>query len=326
MWTTSTTTANAAQERRRTPLGVRLAFSILALTCGAVALAQPIYRSQNSDGTWSYSDASGELDGASAIAIAPTSAAEPSVRLHEGRSGDAVVLLAENTFFGPVQIAVHLLGTDAIAIELPEQRLHVLPPRSTTELMRLRPAAVAALGRLDYRFQFLPGDPDARHAPEQPYRLPYAVASRQLVSQAYPERITHEDPSSRHAIDFAMPVGTGVFAARTGIVVEVARDYFGSSDSAENAGANLIRVLHDDGTMSLYAHLRLNSIRVVPGERIARGQYIADSGNTGFSTGPHLHFVVQRNRGGAIVSVPIQFAGRNGAAITVASGDEPTAY
>jgi murein DD-endopeptidase MepM/ murein hydrolase activator NlpD len=70
----------------------------------------------------------------------------------------------------------------------------------------------------------------------------------------------------------------------------------------------------------------LNSIRVVPGERIARGQYIADSGNTGFSTGPHLHFVVQRNRGGAIVSVPIQFAGRNGAAITVASGDEPTAY
>jgi len=292
--------------------------------CGSAALAQPIYRSQSSDGTWIYSDVRGDLDEASAIAA--TTATGPSVRLHESRSADDVVLVAENTFFAPVQIAVHVAGTDAIAIELPEQRMHVLPPRSTTPIMRLPMTAVAALGRLDYRFQFLPGDPGARHTPLQPYRLPYAIASRQLVSQAYPDRITHDDPSSRHAIDFAMPVGTGVFAARAGTVIEIARDYFGSSASAEDAGANLIRVLHDDGTMSLYAHLRLNSIRVVPGERIARGQYIADSGNTGFSTGPHLHFVVQRNRGGAIVSVPVQFAGPDGAGITVASGDERTAY
>jgi murein DD-endopeptidase MepM/ murein hydrolase activator NlpD len=88
----------------------------------------------------------------------------------------------------------------------------------------------------------------------------------------------------------------------------------------------VVRVLHEDGTMALYAHLSWNSIRVVPGERVARGQYLADSGNTGFSTGPHLHFVIQRNRGGAIVSVPVEFAGAAGSPVTLRRGAEYTAY
>jgi murein DD-endopeptidase MepM/ murein hydrolase activator NlpD len=78
--------------------------------------------------------------------------------------------------------------------------------------------------------------------------------------------------------------------------------------------------------MSLYAHLNWNSIRVKPGQHVARGEYLADSGNTGFSTGPHLHFVVQRNSGGALVSVPLEFAGSGGAPITVRAGERYTAY
>jgi murein DD-endopeptidase MepM/ murein hydrolase activator NlpD len=78
--------------------------------------------------------------------------------------------------------------------------------------------------------------------------------------------------------------------------------------------------------MSLYGHLNWNSIRVVPGQRVARGEYLADSGNTGFSTGPHLHFVVQRNAGGRIVSVPVRFQGRGGDEVTVVTGAAPIAY
>ena len=203
-------------------------------------------------------------------------------------------------------------------------RLRLLPARSDTALWPLPDG-----DSIDAYFeQHLPGDPAASHVPPVPYRLPYPIGSAYTISQAYPERITHLDRSSEYAIDFEMPIGTPVHAARGGIVMEVAGDYYGADDSVATSElpANLIRVLHDDGTMALYAHLQWNSIRVAPGERVERGEWIASSGNTGFSTGPHLHFAVQRNRGGLLVSLPIEFAGGDGALAGLRSGDTPTAY
>jgi murein DD-endopeptidase MepM/ murein hydrolase activator NlpD len=217
---------------------------------------------------------------------------------------------------------------DNVAASTPRDGFKVLPPRSETQLLAVGKALPNAQMSFEYEFQFLPGEPGAEHRPDGPYRLPYALASTIRVSQAFPEMATHTDPSSQHAIDFVMPVGTNVFAARAGVVIDVAGDFFenGTSVAVDGPRANLVRVLHDDGTMSIYGHLNWNSIRVVPGQRVARGEYLADSGNTGFSTGPHLHFVVQRNRGGAIVSVPIEFAGAGGASVTLRSGNRYAAY
>ncbi len=71
--------------------------------------------------------------------------------------------------------------------------------------------------------------------------------------------------------------------------------------------ANHVRILHDDGTMALYAHLDLASVSVRPGARVRAGQQIARSGNTGFSSGPHLHFAVQQNTGMKLISLPFKF-------------------
>ena len=71
----------------------------------------------------------------------------------------------------------------------------------------------------------------------------------------------------------------------------------GTDQGRDASAANLVRILHDDGTWAEYAHLNRSTIRVRPGDVVERGEYIADSGNTGFSSGPHLHFVVQRNAG-----------------------------
>jgi murein DD-endopeptidase MepM/ murein hydrolase activator NlpD len=87
-----------------------------------------------------------------------------------------------------------------------------------------------------------------------------------------------------------------------------------------------VRILHDDGTHAVYAHLNWNTIRVKPGDAVERGEYIADSGNTGFSSGPHLHFAVLRNVGMRMESVPVVFEGPNSREIPPAVGDTLTAY
>ncbi|MGH8230457.1 MAG: M23 family metallopeptidase, partial [Steroidobacteraceae bacterium] len=123
------------------------------------------------------------------------------------------------------------------------------------------------------------------------------------------------------------PDGTPVYAARDGTVINVRHDNFrGAADPAMYDQANVVEILHDDGTIAVYAHLHWESIRVQPGQSVRRGEYIADSGNTGLTTGPHLHFAVIRNAGMKAESVPIEFAGPGGSAISPQTGMMLTAY
>jgi murein DD-endopeptidase MepM/ murein hydrolase activator NlpD len=160
------------------------------------------------------------------------------------------------------------------------------------------------------------------------YRAPYAVGTAHVVTQTYPVSDTHRTRDSMYAVDFAMPVGTNVVAARDGIVFDVASTNFkGGPDQEEYADlANLVRILHDDGTFAVYAHLNWNTIRVRPGDRVTAGEYIADSGNTGFTSGPHLHFAVQRNLGMRVESMPVAFRGPEGTSVQPESGASLTAY
>jgi murein DD-endopeptidase MepM/ murein hydrolase activator NlpD len=80
------------------------------------------------------------------------------------------------------------------------------------------------------------------------------------------------------------------------------------SGRGNNPSGNFVRILHDDGTMGVYLHLQRGSVKVQEGQRVSLGQPLARSGNTGNSTGPHLHFVVQRNVGMALESIPFSFA------------------
>lgn len=87
-------------------------------------------------------------------------------------------------------------------------------------------------------------------------------------------------------IDFDAPVGTPVKVAQDGRVIEVTGGWAGGF-------GNSILVDHGGGVTTRYAHL--SQIDVSVGETVSRGQVIGRSGNTGFSTGPHLHFETRVN-------------------------------
>jgi murein DD-endopeptidase MepM/ murein hydrolase activator NlpD len=303
----------------------------LALLAAAVAgmpvRAQTMYRYKDANGVWVYTDRKPDAEQDYQQEQIERRFEKPQVNLLQRAQQNGVALIAQNTYYSPVQIAFRLRPIENVSPETRRSGLATLPPRSETPLVVIGKSVDDVDLRFDSEFEFIPGEPGAEHRPDRPYRLPYALSTSVRVSQAYPMVETHSDPSSQYAIDFAMPIGTDVFAARDGVVIEVASDFFESGTDYEVDGprANVVRVLHDDGTMGLYVHLNWNTIRVVPGQRVRRGEYLADSGNTGFSTGPHLHFVVQRNEGGALVAVPLEFASPSGP-VTLVAGERYTAF
>lgn len=301
-----------------------IAACVLALTV-PVAQAQTLYKYKDESGRWVYTDRE-PIDAEDVeVEVLGRTELKPEARFLREMDEEAglLTLRVANSCFCPIELLAEL--TLAEGIEGPEGRVkRVIAARSTVALAGFTGPGVGR-DSVDARLGFVLGDPDAEHtAPEPGYRLPFAPAKSYRVTQTYPDSKTHRTPDSLYAIDLAMPEGSGVYTARAGIVVEVAHQNFTGGTDLEKFGtkANRVRVLHDDGTFSVYGHLSWDSIRVRPGDQVVRGQYIANSGDTGYSSGPHLHFAVLRNAGLHLESVPVQFVDAQSEAITLRSGGD----
>ncbi|PZR29983.1 MAG: hypothetical protein DI535_00325 [Citrobacter freundii] len=123
------------------------------------------------------------------------------------------------------------------------------------------------------------------------YDLPFKEGERHRVVQGYGGLFSHAHTA---ALDFAMPVGTPVYAARGGVIYSYKdnSDEGGISSRYKNK-ANYIIIKHVDGSFGCYWHLQKNGVLVKKG-RVNAGQLIAKSGSTGLVVRPHLHFSVKR--------------------------------
>jgi hypothetical protein len=296
--------------------------SLIAFT---VAAQQSIYKYRDEQGHWVYTDRKPSLASSESLEL-KQSTASPKIFVERFARGDRSVLRAINECLCTVEFGVQV--TEPKNVRVPQLGVYraTLTAHSETELMEISPTGVGAPS-YGYDWMYVLGAPGTRHAPDQPYRVPFAVGQTVLVSQAYPSNVTHIDPSSEYAIDIAVPDGTPVYAARGGVVIDMAHDHFrGGLTATALDQANFVQILHSDGTVGIYAHLHWDSIRVQPGQKIQRGEYIANAGSTGFSSGPHLHFAVLRNAGLQSQSVPVQFAGANAASVTPQTGMKLTVY
>jgi murein DD-endopeptidase MepM/ murein hydrolase activator NlpD len=212
--------------------------------------------------------------------------------------GGNVELRAKNLRDYPVTYTLRVRTND-FDVAGPKTVTRTLAPQESASVMMLNRADEHFKGQYRYFLEWTVGDKDAIHDDDHLYALPYAIGNSYRVLQGYGSRFSHTGLEA-FAIDFDMPEGTPVHAARAGVVARVEESHS-------------IGCWEDDGTTGEYYHLQKDGALVEIGESVARGQKIGLSGNTGHTTMPHLHFAVYRaTEWGNTQSIPVRFQSADG--------------
>lgn len=186
--------------------------------------------------------------------------------------------------------------------------------RRSFELVTVRRSDPQRAWNYRYQYCWRPGRRGTVATNSFAYRLPY-VSGAYTVVQADFGSFSHQQGSGdEHAIDWEMPVGTRICAAREGTVVAIRQDSdVGGEDRKYKHAPNYVVLRHDDGTFAEYCHLTKNGVIASLGQKVKTGQPLGFSGDTGFQSRPHLHFAVFQTVDGQIRrTVPVRFKTQTG--------------
>ena len=139
---------------------------------------------------------------------------------------------------------------------------------------------------------------------EAKYVLPFPVGKSYYCSQGFNTSYSHQG-TFKYSVDFGMPIGTLITAARAGRVVYLVENF---PDEYAIGNENVVIVMHEDSTFARYSHLTTNGALVTLNQSVIAGDTIGLSGNSGQSSHPHLHFDVTKTFSGrSDMTIPFDF-------------------
>ncbi|QEQ96449.1 M23 family metallopeptidase [Neptunomonas concharum] len=285
-------------------------FIVLTLLISSEAFCQEVYKYKDESGKWVFTDRrpSNKNDNEFDIVEYKREVIKPAPRVFSRSAGSMNILVADNPYHAPVEFLVkssRLAGGS---------KKYVVPAASQKDLY----TSPQKIGSFRYRWRL--GDPSAREDGHL-YKFPVSSKLSHKITQGFNGRFSHSKLPNINAIDIALPVGTDISAARDGVVIWVKDDYhMGGKNKYFLDKANYVKVLHEDGTYATYAHILIATATVKPGDIVKAGDVLARSGSSGYSTGPHLHFVIRKNVGLKTVSIPFRFISDSGITYTPKKG------
>lgn len=288
---------------------MRLILLFLLFTPSLV-FAKKLYKYQDDNGVWQFTDhapVNANNVTVKQLAVSP----QQRVKLIKNTDNQRVSYSIYNGFGSAIEVWFNFPTLINVSVSTTAKSFIVNAGQSPV-LFSITSINTRNTWQYNVDYQYSLGIPLPHYDTVINYLPPIPPNTAYFITQAFNGSSTHNQQHNRYAVDIAMPEGTPIHAARSGIVVTVDNDFIegGVSDKLLNK-ANQIIVLHEDGSMAVYAHLAPESAQVQQGMRINAGQLLSYSGNTGYSSGAHLHFVVWVNKGHGVVSVPFNFIIKN---------------
>ena len=269
-----------------------------------------MYKYKDENGHWAFSDKKPKNQKAESQRLLVTEAKEKAAVINQGTE-ERPKLVALNPLGGPVQMWVDFKKTQNMRLTQDIPSPLIIPPQSEQFLSALEKITIGKSWSYQWQVNIVLGKPVKRsQLNSSPLGLPFQGGPF-IISQSFKGEASHNSgPQAFYSVDISMPKGTPIVAARKGVIMDIESDFSRSGWSAEYADeANFVRLVHADGSMTIYAHLDPDSISVSIGQKVRQGDLLGLSGTTGYSTGPHLHFSWQINKGRALTSVPFEFEG-----------------
>ena len=215
------------------------------------------------------------------------------LRIYHRDIPDGLELYAENQQGTDLTVEVELDAKNVVSSP-PLPTKFIIEGHQTRTIARVTRDDPKQSWRCSYRWHWCYGRNDANHDPQAVYELPYASGQKYKIVQGFHGTFSHFGQDD-FALDFGMPEGSQVMAARAGTVVFVCQRFSeGAPQEYYRNRVNTVRIKHDDGTMAEYCHFRFNGVEVKEGERVQVGHLLGYSGHTGYAAGPHLHFLVYK--------------------------------